>query len=350
MQELMGSFVTMERSFVLQSVVKAIDEDSVDTTDPDSQTSMVIDDVFFLCRNSVFRATTSGDVPTVCAVVNHVAACVATELKAHLQESLTESLRAFEPFARNLKNLHQEGDSHPLVKLWQHRGDEQSVPSSCSYPHCLNNLIVASQYATKLIDECKQQFLEYFPDDPKLAMFEHCLKEGFGQAQAEFEKMHETACRQGLTYLKVHLRPMMKPLDDMSFVISSPEFNDYQVNDPFVKGFLLQCEVIHSFLETTMVPESVSCILLLLVEQVCKRVETAVLQKDFSMLGGVQLDHDVRQLLAWFSAHGCPRSCFLRLTDLGELLSLEQRQDLKELEHVGKRWNLSKEEIATVLA
>ena len=64
------------------------------------------------------------------------------------------------------------------------------------------------------------------------------------------------------------------------------------------------------------------------------------------MLGAVKLDHDVRAIQSYFTERGAPRSASARLADLGELLAVESRAELRELEQVGKKWSFDAEEVA----
>ena len=51
--------------------------------------------------------------------------------------------------------------------------------------------------------------------------------------------------------------------------------------------------------------------------------------KEFTVLGAVKLDHDVRAIQSYFTERGAPRSAFARLADLGELLAVESRAELR---------------------
>merc|ERR1719197_753341 len=173
-------------------------------------------------------------------------------------------------------------------------------------------------------------------------MFEHCLDTAFATLGADLEEAHAQGCRSGL--------PMIKPLDDLSFVLTQAEYADAEVNDPFVRNFLAQTEVLHAFLVAVFTAESTTAMMRLLVEQVCTRVETTVRGKEFTMLGAVKLDHDVRAIQSYFTERGAPRSAFNRLSDLGELLAVESRSELRELEQVGKKWSFEAEDVASILA
>jgi hypothetical protein len=287
--------------------------------------------------------------------VNHAGAALSSMLKQHLENALETSRQQFQSFSGTLRNLQEwESESHPLVRMWKPSRDAPlpaSISASASFPHALNNMQVAGEYAGKILDECRSHFAEHFPSEEKnAAMFEHCLDTAFATLKNDLAEAHTQGCRTALAMIKVHLRPMFKPLDDLSFVLSQAEYAEAEVNDPFVRNFLAQTEVLHAFLVAVFTPESTNSMMRLLVEQVCTRIETTVRAKDFTMLGAVKLDHDVRAIQAYFTERGAPRAAFSRLSDLGELLAVESRAELRELEQVGKKWSFEPEDLASILA
>ena len=67
-QKLLGNYVSLEDSFLSQSIKKAIALDSI--ADSSSLVSSVIDDISFVLHKCSMRSFASADVSTVCAVLN----------------------------------------------------------------------------------------------------------------------------------------------------------------------------------------------------------------------------------------------------------------------------------------
>lgn len=130
-------------------------------------------------------------------------------------------------------------------------------------------------------------------------MFQHCLV-GLDATKNEFEALHTASCKVGLQMLKVHLSPMLLPLDALDYEISEQQYADFQVNDPFVKAFVSQAEVIHRHLSSVLNRTSVDEIMQHMVDQTCRRIENSVFTKKFSLFGALQFDTDVRALCSFF--------------------------------------------------
>ncbi|EPB67281.1 hypothetical protein ANCCEY_13625 [Ancylostoma ceylanicum] len=80
MQELLGNYILLEQYYMEESVRKAIDMDVRE----EGLLSSVVDDVLFLVRKCVRRATSSGSVDCVCAALNNGVALLETTFYQHL--------------------------------------------------------------------------------------------------------------------------------------------------------------------------------------------------------------------------------------------------------------------------
>ena len=90
MQELNGHYVLMEEYFVKESVMKAIDLDG-ENEQPESSTGIdnnLLDDVFFILRKCIRRASSSGNMDVLCAVINHSITVLDTSYASALHERI----------------------------------------------------------------------------------------------------------------------------------------------------------------------------------------------------------------------------------------------------------------------
>jgi conserved oligomeric Golgi complex subunit 4 len=73
MQDLLSTYLLLERYFMEESVIKAIGLDSYENG---QLCSSMIDDIFFIVRKCIRRSIGTGSVDGVCAVINNGAACL----------------------------------------------------------------------------------------------------------------------------------------------------------------------------------------------------------------------------------------------------------------------------------
>lgn len=87
MQELLSTYLLLERYFMEESVVKAIALDSFDSIQLSSTSSMV-DDVFFIVRKCIRRSVGTQSIDGICAVINNGASCLEQEFLDALRSPL----------------------------------------------------------------------------------------------------------------------------------------------------------------------------------------------------------------------------------------------------------------------
>lgn len=355
-QELVSSYVCIEQSFLLNSVERALAEtDSLDPDDPEQLTTTMVDDAFYILRESLRRAITTGDINAVCAVVNHVSGAVSQDVKKALVDSLQESQRSYRNWLSHTKNIAPpQAGAHPLATLFLDKEGKLRAPlkASLSWPHSINNLQQCIEYLDRLKVFAEATFDEYFPEDIEKRTMFHQVLSGLDEAKTELENMHVANCKSGLDVLKQqHLSPMLSALNTLSYELSEVQYDDIQVNDPFVKAFISQVGVVHQHLKAVL--NSVSCdeMMQQMAGQTCKRIENTVFSKTFTIFGALQLDTEVRALCSYFTtvSEQALRHKFARLLEMSSLLNLESISELKELCAMSE-WRLTHEEMHRLIS
>eukprot|EP00931_Biecheleriopsis_adriatica_P051872 TRINITY_DN30121_c0_g1_i1.p1 TRINITY_DN30121_c0_g1~~TRINITY_DN30121_c0_g1_i1.p1 ORF type:complete len:764 (+),score=218.72 TRINITY_DN30121_c0_g1_i1:55-2346(+) len=359
-QELVSHYVLVEQTFLLQSVEMAITEsDSLDPFDPEQLTTTLVDDSFFILRESLLRSITTCDINAVCAVVNHVNAAISGELRQALAGSCAESLRVYSNWLSHKNNLAlPPTGEHPLASMFLDQDGKLRNPlnSSLSWPHSMNNLHQSLENIDKLKESVEEAFEEYFPsegpDKDKRVMFEHCIA-ALAASKGDLEGIHGNQCKDGLNILKKHLRQTLEPLDTLDYNITEAQYADFQVNDPFAKAFNNQADVIHQHIKAVLNPASAEEIMQNMAEQTCRRIEKAALSsnKRFSIFGALQFESDVRAICSFFTnvSEQALRHKFAKLFEISSLLNLENLEELREICSEIRTWRLAPEEIRSLL-
>lgn len=91
MQELLGTYLSLERYFMEESVNKAI---GMDALEPDQRSSSMVDDAFFIVKKCIKRALTSGSIDGLCAVINMACGLLEGEFTSQLKNRLRQGYAA----------------------------------------------------------------------------------------------------------------------------------------------------------------------------------------------------------------------------------------------------------------
>ncbi|KEP67268.1 UNVERIFIED_CONTAM: hypothetical protein HHA_212150 [Hammondia hammondi] len=126
--------------------------------------STVVDDVFFILNNSVLRAIGSLDVLAVCAVVNNVCSVLSSEVKMKLRRNLEESKTYYANYIRQESHAlcYSLAESLRDVFERQEGPPPDSLSSSYSWPHSVNNVSLAVTTLKKFKDRVARDFRETF--------------------------------------------------------------------------------------------------------------------------------------------------------------------------------------------
>lgn len=134
-QELTGFYVILEEFFMVENVRKAI---RIDEQVPDSLTTSLVDDVFYVLQSCCQRAISTANINSVFAILS----CAMNLLSNEYQEALQQKIR--EP------NLG--------AKLFL--GGAGSQKTGTDIATALNNIDVSSEYVLKLRHEIEEQCAE----------------------------------------------------------------------------------------------------------------------------------------------------------------------------------------------
>ncbi|CAI6007143.1 unnamed protein product [Closterium sp. NIES-64] len=332
--DVMGFYVTLEEYFMVENVGKAI---RIDEPVPDSFTSSMVDDVFFILQNGTRRAVATSFLPAAAAVL----AATAAVLRADLRDALQRRLREPNLAARLLASVAASAAAGG-------GGSEATLALA------LNNADVSAEYAMKLKQEAEEYSLEVFPAPADRERLKPILVD-LGETSAVFRQVASTGLEQLANGIAPRLRPVLDLLaSSISYELSEAEYEEREASDPWVQRLLLALEACLAPLQPLLTAANHDGLVGLVTDMVARRVEAAVAQKRFNQLGGLQLDREVRTLVGHLSAltSRSVREKFARLTQIATVLNLEKVGEILDYwgENAGPMtWRLSAAEVKRVL-
>eukprot|EP00922_Rhytidocystis_sp_ex-Travisia-forbesii_P005678 GHVS01008251.1.p1 GENE.GHVS01008251.1~~GHVS01008251.1.p1 ORF type:complete len:843 (-),score=190.24 GHVS01008251.1:702-3110(-) len=360
MQEIMGNYITLEQTFMQRSLKMALrDSDEISWDDAEQLTSTAVEDTFFIMHKSVARAISGCDVWSACAVVNLVTNLLSTEVVIAMEENLQSSRQFYANYMQVPEHLTSFVCRAAVPDaVMKERDVSKPMGAAFSWTHSVNNIQACCDYLGRFQSKCEAAFDDRFRpevgDGSGRRLFMQTLQ-NMETVKSELATLHSYACKVTLNILKCHLVESLRPLDSLSYDITQTQYNDYQVNDPFMRNFIVSLQRLHAHLTAVLNSQSVNLCIQFLVEKVCKRLENAFLSKrSFSLLGGVQVDADIRALMSFCSeiSSQSVRAKFGRLIEFGDVVnlgSLDELQDIWGASSSAKAWRLSSAEIKKVL-
>ncbi|XP_032219195.1 conserved oligomeric Golgi complex subunit 4 isoform X2 [Nematostella vectensis] len=345
MQELIGSYITMEEYFMRETAMKAVKMDYYEGEPDEAVTSSMVDDVFFIVQKSVRRSLSSSCVDAVCAMLNHASSLLSSEYCDVLK---TKVKAGFPTGGLDLSGMFQG-------KI-QVASTAESEAGRKAFLVILNNLEVSSENIQKLKKyleaECERN--PNLGDAAKMKL-ESCLSDLVSTANIFKDLLQEGICHLCANAVMPRLKPLIDGFSSISHNISEEEFSYYEVNDPFIQNFITHLDSVLTSFKGPLTTSNYDSLVSYVATDITALVEKAVIKTNFNRLGGLQLDKELRSLVGYLTAvtQWTIRDKFARLTQISTLLNLEKVSEIMDYWGANSgplTWRLTPAEVRQVLA
>ncbi|KAL9274145.1 Conserved oligomeric Golgi complex subunit 4-like protein [Drosera capensis] len=327
-QDITGFYVILEEFFMVENVRKAI---RIDEYAPDSLTTSMVDDVFYLLQSCCRRAISTSNINSVLAVLSGASNLLSNEYLEALQQNMRE----------------------PNLGAKLFLGGAGVAKTGAEIATALNNMDVSSEYVLKLRYEIEEQCAEIFPAPADREKIKSCLSE-LGEMSDSFKQALNAGMEQLAATITPRIRPVLDTVATISYELSEADYAENELNDPWVQRLLHAVETNAAWLQPFMTTSNYDSLVHLIIDFIVKRLEVIMMQKRFSQLGGLQLDRDTRALVSHFSGmtQRTVRDKFARLTQMATILNLEKVSEILDFwgENSGPMtWRLTPADVRRVL-
>ncbi|KAH8341310.1 hypothetical protein KR059_002202, partial [Drosophila kikkawai] len=349
MQEILSTYLLLERYFMEESVLKAI---GLDAYEPGQQCSSMVDDVFFILRKSIRRALTTQSINGTCAVINNVAACLdgdfVAALKAPLKNGYPSGYIDLAQAYNAIQTTLQQG------KL--HSSDADRVRGNFLVQ--LNNADISTEYIETLWQTMEQEVAGTFPQTSPVErqLLDSCLTEL--KAVRDTLKATVDFGMQQLrsSVIKPRLNPWINQFLNYSHNLNEEELAAYEAGETFVQFFIVQLDGLLNSFKSSLSPRNYDALVSILATEVTIQLERAIKKISFNRLGGLVLDQEVRALGSYLTGatSWSVRDKMTRISQIATLLNLDKISELSEYwspenNKEMSTWHLTPNEVRTFL-
>lgn len=327
-QDLTGFYVILEEFFMVENVRKAI---TIDEHVPDSLTTSMVDDVFYVLQSCCRRAISTGSSNSVVALLSGAINLLTNEYQDALQQKMRE----------------------PNLGAKLFLGGVGVQKTGAEIATALNNVDISAEYVLKLRHEIEEQCAEVFSAPADREKVKSCLSE-LGEINSTYKRILSSGLEQLMASISPRIRPVLDSVATVSYELSDAEYEDNEVNDPWVQKLLHAIETNVAWLQPVMTSNNYDSFVHLVIDFTVKRLDVIMMQKRFSQLGGLQLDREVRALVNHFSemSQKPVRDKFARLSQMTTILNFERVSEILDFwgENAGHMtWLLTPADVRRVL-
>jgi len=345
-QECLSDYILLEHFFMSENISKAVE---LDTMEADQQTTSMLDDVFFIVKKCINRAISSNSVDAICAVINNACTLLESEFCQVFQNQMKLGFPStyLDQAYTVIQSSLQQG------KLGGSSDTEKQKQLFMAY---LNNAETGTEYLNRLQASIQNDTgnLRSALNIKQAEKIETCLS-GLTTVTDKLRVVLET----GMGALRTAaVKPRLKPLIDgftaTSHDINDAEFSEYEANDPFVQGLILNLDSLLNTFKAGLTPGNYERFVTLVAGEVTVLLEKAVLKSTFSRLGGLQFDKELRSLTSFLTSvtTWSIRDKFSRVSQIASILNVESVEEVTEFcgSQSSGAWKLSHAEVRQVLA
>lgn len=292
-QELNGAYVLLEEYFARESCLKAIQADDIETSatptlTQGSLTSSMLDDIFFIVKQSITRALTSGNLDVLCATLNNTVSI----LESSFCDSFSERVKHGFPNIGSISgalgslDLSQAYNAIQTGRYLQTVGDieKAKVIFLCS----LNNLDTACDYIRSLKTTVKDQVVKssIIVDEPvQKEKLESCLNDLFGLI-AKFQSLINSGCHQIFASLvKGRIKSWLDSFNSESHLLSDDDIVRFEITDglrPYTQTFMVNLDSILKSMKSALTSNNYKTLINILSTELSQRLENAALKCTFN--------------------------------------------------------------------
>ena len=242
-QESLGEYIALEQHFMSENLKLAI---SLDSMEADQLTTSMLDDVFFIVKKCIGRATTTQNVDGICAVINNAV----TLLESDFLQVFLDTVKAGLP-STYLDTAYSVLQSTAVTAKLTGPVDTVDKQRQLFLAY-LNNAESGGEYITRLqatittdLDSLQSGAHVSSKQSDKIA---NCLT-GLPAVKAKLTSVLES----GMAALRSSaIRPRIKPWMDafcsVSHNISEAQFAESSANDPWVQQTIVNLDsMVHGF-------------------------------------------------------------------------------------------------------
>ncbi|CAN7991269.1 unnamed protein product [Ixodes hexagonus] len=353
MQEIVSSYIMMEEYFLLESVRKAIE---VDTIEENSPCSSMLDDVFFILKKCLKRAFSSASVDGACAMLNHSCSLLETDFAEELSERLKlgfppSGILDLSQAYSMIQSSFQQGRIQPAETVEKARA---------VFLTTLNNVEMAREYIKTLASSLQEDLQKSFSSatEQETAKLESCLTD-LSHSALKFQSLLSSGVSELCnTAVKPHIKSWADTFQATDHSLTEDDFTSYEANDgirPFLQTFIVTLDGVLKSFKEDLIPANYDSLVNLTAAETTFQLEKTIFKSSFNRLGGLQFDKELRYLISYMTSvtTWSIRDKFSRVSQISTLLNMEMVSEILDIwgTNAGPMtWRLTPAEVRQVLS
>lgn len=342
-QELIGQYSILENYFMNENINKAI---QMDTIMNESQTSSVVDEVFFILKKCIKRCLFSDNVDGCCAMFNNCTSVLDSSYREYFHSQLKNGfINRFTDFAQ----------AYSAIQRRFHQNEQQLEKEKIKFIVALNNIEESIEFITELKKSFEEDISKLFGNESKSSKekLNSCLSD-LGSVSLRLKQLIEFGFNQlTINDIRPRINQWMENYQSINHKITEEDFNQGANNDDFLHILIKNIDQMLIVYKEKFSLKNRDLLIGNLANEIVTCLEKSIYKCSFTKYGGMKVDKEIRILINYLATltSWSIREKFSRLSQISIILSLDSIEELFEYwnSSLTITWRLTPNEIRQIL-
>ncbi|TNN06157.1 Conserved oligomeric Golgi complex subunit 4 isoform 2 [Schistosoma japonicum] len=358
--DLLNKYIILEQYYLRVTIIKVLSSDEVDKS---SHTWSFIDDAFFITKKSLVRSFTSGNVDSICAMMNYTCSILIDHM---VNDSLGSIIRTGFPsgWVQDAYNYVQNsvavagslGSSSSIVNVSTVSPFSGIGTNSLTRYHFLitiNSIEASQKNLLHLVNHLESELNSIFQNqDINLQKLHMCITELKVSISDQLQELIDSAFEHlSTSVIQSQVKTLLTAFKSLKYDLLEEDLDVFAANDPWVESCITHTEDFLKPFRSVLSTENNDRFLLILIHEILHQLDQLIQRKSFSRFGAIQLEKEYRSLFAYLTSisYSSLRDNFTRSLQVCRLLNLDRIDEVHYYWN-STNWCLTAHEVRSILS
>ncbi|CAH8646824.1 unnamed protein product [Heterobilharzia americana] len=335
-QNLLSKYIVIEEYYLRVTITKAL---SLNEVDKSGNVWRFIDDVFFITKKSLSRSFSSGDVDSICAMVNNSCSILIDLMSSVAAAGSLSSASSVGVVGVPTISAFNVGGTNSLVRY-------HFLISINSIEACQKNLQSLVNHLDKELSSVYQN------QDTNLQKLHMCITELKTSLSEQLQRLLDSAFDHLSTaVIQSQVKTLLNAFKSLKYDLLEEDLDVLAANDPWIESCIAHTEDFLKPFRAVLSTENNDKFVLILINEILRQLDQLVQRKSFSRFGAVQLEKEYRSLFSYLASisYSSLRDYFTRSLQVCRLLNLDRVEEVHYYWN-SSNWRLTAHEVRSILS
>uniref|UniRef100_A0A5K4F2Y0 Conserved oligomeric Golgi complex subunit 4 n=2 Tax=Schistosoma mansoni TaxID=6183 RepID=A0A5K4F2Y0_SCHMA len=358
-QDLLSKYLNLEQYYLRVTIMKALSSDEVDKS---SNVWCFIDDVFFITKKSLIRSLSSGNVDTICAMVNHSCSILIDLMVNDFLGNIRTGFPsgwvqdAYNYVQNSVAVAGSLSSSSSIVNVSTVSSFNMIGPNALARYHflvTLNSIEASQKNLLSLVNHLESELnLLYQNQEINSQKLNMCITELKVSISDQLQALLDSAFEHlSTSVIQSQVKTLLNVFKSLKYDLLEEDLDVFAANDRWIESCIAHTEDFLKPFRSVLSIENNDRFVLILINEILHQLDQFIQRKSFSRFGAIQLEKEYHNLFAYLTSisYSSLRDYFTRSLQICRLLNLDRVEEVLYYWN-SSNWRLTAHEVRSSLS